>query len=238
MSGGINVKFKKIAVPVSIAMLSVMMFGCGAKKDNDTDADTKTNVEQKSETDEKKVDSETDKGVAEQKTEEQTEEEKAQQQKVDEAAEKEAAESVLPAEINQEEVKSSIIEGKQVLFDILTSRDPDKIDLDNERTGVIERFNSMDKLKAELSPYFSERYIEDFLVNILEAKEESGELYIALGDLGMWAEYPQLEITNTTESGERLIVDYVAPSSFGDINHKAEMLYLDGKWKMDKESNS
>ncbi len=231
-------KLRKIAVPVSIAMLSVMMFGCGTKKDNDSDVTKNTKVEQKSDDAKKSSEKKDDKASKESDSDSTTNNQNESENRPEESNTEEAASSVLPAEINQEEVKGSIIAGKQVLFEIFTSRDPEKVDQDSGRTGVVEKFNTAVKMKAELSPYFSDRYIEDFMTNIIQAKEENGELTMVLGDLGMWGEYPQMEVKNTSEEGGRLIVEYMAPSGVGDINHRAEMLYLDGQWKMDKESNN
>ncbi|MDO5707868.1 MAG: DL-endopeptidase inhibitor IseA family protein [Andreesenia angusta] len=140
--------------------------------------------------------------------------------------------------MNKDELKDSIVKGKDIIFKILTSRDQDKVDYENNRTGLTEEFNSIDKIKSALNPYYTDRYIEDFLKNILQAEEENGEITIALGDIGMWAEYSELNIKDIKDMGDNIYeVDYTAPSGVGDINHKATIEKVDNYWKMDKESN-
>ena len=232
-------KMKNIIIPVALLSILTMASGCKGK---DADEINKT--------DNNKVESKKENG---QKNEKLNEKKPESQSNAKNDSNKDVktegndpisgeinpdSYSDLPEVINEENVKNSIIQGKQILFEIFTAGDRDKMDEGNNRTGVIEKFNTIDKMKSELGPYFTDRYINDFLINILKVEEVDGELYIALGDLGLWAEYPQMSVNGIEKGSDKSItVDYMAPSGIGDINHKATMYLIDGQWKMDKESN-
>lgn len=254
-------KFKNMKKAVSITsalLLTTALIGCSeGDKPSEKDAAEEKQTVQEVDNDDAKSGKDKNEEKAENKDEPAEEssvkDEKSDKKENAEAEEKNSAESSGEknssgeqssegagnsqdsSEAEKAEIASTIASGKQVIYSLLTSRDNNKIYEDEGRAGVIAQYNSLDSMRAALAPYYTDNFINNFLNNILQAREENGEVTILLGDVGMWPEFSQVSVDSIVKnSADSVTVNYSVPGN--GVAYSAELVKSGGGWKINYEN--